>query len=528
MRDFQAPGRSAVIAENGMAATSHPLASSTALKVLKEGGNAVDAAVAAAATLAVVEPQMTGIGGDCFAIVAGADGKILGVDGAGRAARGARTEWYVENGFSEIGAHSAHAVTAPGAVMAWQTLLAVAGKRSLDYLLRDAIRYAEGGYPVASRVAWDWARQVETLRKDEGASRHLLPGGVAPVVGQRHCQPALAATLRAIASEGAKAFYEGAIAAEIAQTVQAKGGFLDEEDLAAVTTGFVDPISVDYRSSTVFELPPSGQGVIALIMLNILDEIGARAFDPDSPDRLHAEIEAARLAYSVRDALLGDPDHMPLSAEAMIAREYARALAAQFRPDSRNETLTIPDQPRSDTVYLSVVDKDRTAVSFINSLYGDFGSQIVTPESGIVLQNRGSCFVTDPLHPNAIAPEKRPLHTIIPAMVCRAGLPSVSFGVMGGAYQPTGHCHVLTNMLDYGMDPQAAIDAPRVFWDETGTIMAESGVCDAVLSELAGRGHSVCRAPKPIGGAQAIVIDRDTGFLIAGSDPRKDGCAIGW
>ncbi|WP_193174656.1 gamma-glutamyltransferase [Oricola nitratireducens] len=527
-RNFQLPGRSPVIAENGLVATSHPLASVSALEVLKAGGNAADAAVAAAATLAVVEPQMTGIGGDCFAIVCTPDGTVTGIDGAGRAAAGAHAEWYAENGFTEIPEHSAHAVTVPGAVRGWETLLAVHGTLGFDRLLRDAIRYAEEGYAVAPRVAFDWAKHVETLAKDEGARHHLLIDGKAPRIGQRHRQPALADTLRMIAKNGADAFYTGAIAAEIAATLQAKGGFLTEEDIAACKTSLVNPLEITYQNHELRELPPSGQGMVAMIMLNLLDLMEARRHPDLSAERYHCEIEAARLAYSVRDAWLSDPDVMPVAAEKLISRDFAETLAVQFDPAKRNQLLTLPGLPNSDTVYLSIVDRDRMAVSFINSLYGDFGAQIVTPESGITLQNRGNCFSADPNHPNAIGPRKRPLHTIIPAMVTKDGLPAISFGVMGGSYQPMGHAHVLGNMLDYGMDPQAAIDHPRVFWDDEGVIRAEDGLPGDVAEKLRAMGHPVAPATGPRGGGQAVVIDRETGFLIGGSDPRKDGCALGW
>jgi len=528
MRNFQLPGRSPVIAENGLVATSHPLASVTALDVLKAGGNAVDAAVAAAATLAVVEPQMTGIGGDCFAIICLPDGRITGLDGAGRAASKAHAEWYAENGFTEIPAHSPHSVTVPGVVRGWETLLVLHGTMDFKRLLGNAIRYAEDGYAVAPRVARDWAKQVETLRQDEGARRHLLFEGEAPRIGQRHRQPALAGVLREIAKRGANAFYTGPIAAEIAATVQAKGGFLSEEDIAGCRSAAVNLLSVTYQEHVLHELPPSGQGMIAMIMLNILDIMDARRFPDLSAERFHCEIEAARLAYSVRDAWLADPDTMPVKADKLIAREFAETLVQQFDPKKRNAALTLPELPDSDTVYLTVVDRNRMAVSFINSIYGSFGSQIVTPETGIVLQNRGACFSADPSHPNAIGPKKRPMHTIIPAMVTKDRLPAISFGVMGGSYQPTGHAHVLSNILDYGMDPQAAIDHPRAFWDGEGVIRAEAGLPEAVVDGLKALGHPVARATDPHGGGQAIVIDREAGFLIGGSDPRKDGCALGW
>ncbi|TCD13911.1 gamma-glutamyltransferase family protein [Oricola cellulosilytica] len=511
-----------------MAATSHPLATMTAVQVLRDGGNAIDAAIAAAATLAVVEPHMTGIGGDCFALVAKPDGSTFGLDGAGRAASAARTEWYVERGFTEIPSHSPHAVTVPGAVKAWHTLLAVGGTMELPRLFADALRYAEEGYAVAPRVAHDWAKQTATLRADEGASLHFLYQGEAPLAGQRHRQPALARTLRAISQDGADAFYTGPVAEEIARTVQAKGGFLSQDDLAAVTTGFVDPLSIDYAGHALMELPPSGQGIVAMIMLNILEQIGVREHAPDSPARYHCEMEAARLAYSVRDILLAEPEHMPVPASTLISSKYAEGLAAQFSAGRRNDRIAIPAIPDSDTVYLTVVDRDRMAVSFINSLYGAFGSQIVTPESGIALQNRGACFVTDPAHPNVIAPSKRPLHTIIPAMVARNGEAAISFGVMGGSYQPVGHAHLLSNMLDYGMDPQEAIDHPRMFWDDEGVIRGEAGIEPAVLEGMSALGHETAPAEAPFGGGQAIAIDRESGFLVGGSDPRKDGCAMGW
>jgi gamma-glutamyltranspeptidase / glutathione hydrolase len=527
-RNFQLPGRSPVIAENGLVSTSHPLASVSALEILKSGGNAADAAVAAAATLAVVEPHMTGIGGDCFAIIARPDGKVTCLNGSGRAPKGAAAEWYAENNFTEIPEHSAHAVTVPGAIRGWEALLAVYGTRSFNRLLADAIRYAEEGYAVAPRVARDWAMQAGTLRNDEGASRLFLPGGETPRAGQRHRQPELAATLRVIASKGADAFYTGAIAEEIASVLHAKGGFMTVEDIAEMRSSFLDPLSIAYADHDLLELPPSGQGLVAMMMLNILEILDARRHPPESVARYHALIEAARLAYSVRDAFLGDPDYMPVPAKDLISKSFAEKLAGQFDPSKRNEMITIPDVPDADTVYISVVDRDRMSVSFINSLYGSFGAQIVTPKSGITLQNRGSCFRAEPGHPNAIGSSKRPLHTIIPAMVMKDGLPAISFGVMGGAYQPMGHAHVLTNILDHGMDPQAAIDHARIFWDDQGVIRAEAGIAPEAIESLRSMGHPVEAAINPHGGGQAVVIDRENGFLIGGSDPRKDGCALGW
>lgn len=528
MRRFDLPGRSPVIAENGIAATSHPLGTGSAMAVLREGGSAADAAIAASATLAVVEPQMTGIGGDCFALVALSDGQVHGLNGSGRAAAGADAAWYRDNGFSEIPELSAHSVTVPGAVKAWEALHQRFGKLPFERLFRDAIALAEGGYPVAPRVAFDWIRQVETLRRDEGARQHLLINGEAPGVGDRVTNKALAASLRRIAREGSTAFYEGAIAAEIAATVQAKGGFLTEADLIAVSADWVTPISTSYGGHQVMEIPPNGQGVVALIMMNLMSLLGARGLGHDSAERYHLEIEAGRIAYAVRDAMVADPDHMTVSSEVLTSMAFAETLAGQFNRTKRNSAVTLPRLPGSDTVYLSVADRDGMAVSFINSVYGTFGSQIVTPLSGVVLQNRGSAFNVLDGHPNAIAPSKRPMHTIIPAMAVKDGKPSVSFGVMGAAYQPMGHAHVFSNLVDHDMDPQEALDHPRAFWGADGVLDLEAGIPAAVREGLAARGHQVREAASPHGGGQMIVVDHARGFFIAGSDPRKDGHAAGF
>jgi gamma-glutamyltranspeptidase / glutathione hydrolase len=528
MRNFDMPGRSPVQAENGMAATSHPLATATAVNVLRDGGNAVDAAVAASATLAVVEPHMTGIGGDCFVIVAEPDGRLHGLNGSGRAPAEASADWHRERGVAEMPETGPHAVTAPGAIKAWETLLEKFGTRGFDALLTDAIRYAEDGFPVHQRVAWDWANYAHELAADEGATQHYLAGGKAPRMGSRHRLPALGRTLRAIAKGGSRSFYQGAIAAEIAETVRKKGGFLSEADLAGVTADWVGTISARYGGHDVHEIPPNGQGITALILLRLMEQVGAGKLDPASAERYHLEIEAARLAYSVRDHLVADAAAMMVSPDDLLADGFIAALAARIDPEKRNPDLSLPKLPGSDTVYLTVVDRDRRAVSFINSLYSAFGSKIVTPVTGIALQNRGACFTLEKGHPNELGPGKRPMHTIIPAMATKRGRAAVSFGVMGGAYQPMGHAHVFSNLSDHGMDPQAAIDHPRLFWGEDGVLEAEAGIAEEVRAALCKRGHQVRAAVTPHGGGQAIVIDRESGFLIGGSDPRKDGLALGW
>ena len=529
MRNFDLPGRSPVIAENGMAATSHPLATATALSILRDGGNAVDAAIAASAVLAVVEPHMTGIGGDCFVILAEPDGSVHGMNGSGRASARAQAGWFREQGFATVPAYGPHAVTVPGALKAWEALAQRFGTRGFDGLFADAIRYAEDGFAIHPRVARDWPSHVAALAADEGGRRHYLVDGQAPAVFSRLKLPALGQTLRRIASEGSRAFYEGEIAAEIARTVQAKGGFLGEDDLAAVTADWVGTIATDYRGHTVHEIPPSGQGITALIILNLMTELGADRLAPGSAERHHLMIEAGRLAYAVRDREVADPAAMSGTVGQILSPAFTGALAKGFDPARRNQALSLPPLPHADTVYLTVVDRDRRAVSFINSIYSGFGARVVTPGSGIALQNRGACFSLVEGHPNEIGPSKRPMHTIIPGMAMKDGRPSISFGVMGGAYQPMGHALVLSNMLDHGMDPQAAIDHPRLFWgDDDRVLEAETGIPQAVRSDLEAKGHTVVSAAAPLGGSQIIAFDHASGFLVGGSDPRKDGCAAGW
>lgn len=528
MRCFDLPGRSRVIAENGMAATSHPLATVVALDVLKDGGNAVDAAVAASAVLAVVEPQMTGIGGDCFAIVAEPDGSVHGLNGSGRVASAADAAALRAMGHDKVPATGGLSVTVPGALDAWERLAARFGTRGLDALLQPAIHYAEAGFAIHERVAWDWAIVADGLARDEGTARHCLRDGRAPVTGERFAFPALGRTLRAIAAGGSRAFYEGAIAREIAATVRKAGGFMEEEDLAAVRSDWVTPISTRYGGHDVLEIPPNGQGIVALVILNILDALGAGKLPPDSAERHHVQIEAGRLAYSVRDHLLADPASMTSSVAQILSAAHARALAARIDPDRRADAIVLPDLPDADTIYLTVVDRDRRAVSFINSIYSSFGAQVATPESGVVLQNRGSCFSLAEGHPNEMKGGKRPMHTIIPAMAMKDGRAAFSFGVMGGAYQPMGHAHVFSNLVDHGMDVQAAIDHARVFWGEGGALLHERHLPADVIGELEARGHVLKPTPKAWGGSQIIRINHETGFLEGGSDARKDGMAAGW
>jgi gamma-glutamyltranspeptidase/glutathione hydrolase len=525
-RDFQLPGRSPVIACEGMAATSHPLASRVAIETLRAGGNAADAAVAAVAVLCVVEPHMTGIGGDCFAMIHAPGRPVWGYNGSGRAGTRASLDALLAQGMRMIAPDSIHAVTVPGAIDAWAAILAAHGRFSLDRVLAPAIHYGESGFPVAARIAWDWAQAVGKLRADAGAVRHLLFDGRAPAEGDVVRLPALAQSLKTVAAQGPRAFYEGPLAQDMVATAAARGSFLAAEDFARHRGEVVAPIATNYRGLDVLELPPNTQGLTALVLLNILERFDLAALDPLGTDRFHLALEAARLAYAVRDTHIADPVAMRVSPLDLLDKNFAAKLAARIDRATRVPLPRAPS-PGDDTVYLTVVDRDRMAVSLINTLYSTFGVGVCTEKSGIMLTNRGACFVLDPDHPNAFGPGKRPMHTIIPALAFRAGRCELSFGVMGAHYQPMGHAQVITNMVDYGMDVQAAIDAPRAFFLGDSAVV-ERGLPEATVDGLRARRHDVVRAPSPWGGAQAIGIDWQRGVLIGGSDPRKDGCALGY
>ncbi len=528
MRDFQLPGRSPAYAQKGMAATSHSLATLTAVDILRAGGNAVDAAIAASAVLCVVEPQATGIGGDCFVLYAPADSdKVVALNGSGKSPGKAELSWFVNQGMKQISLQSPHSVTVPGAVDAWCQLHSDYGKKNFAELLAPAIRLAKEGYTVHPRVAYDWAQLAKKLRATKNATRMLLVDGVAPRAGDRHRQLELGETLAAIAQSGREAFYTGPVAEDMVSYLQSLGGLHTLEDFAAPQAEYVTPISARYRGYDVVECPPNGQGLTALIMLNILAGFSLTDYAPMSAQRLHLECEAARLAYGVRDRYVADPDQASIPLDFLLSEDYAAQLRAKISLDKAMSSLEDSDFPaHPDTVYLCVVDQEGNAVSFINSVFHGFGSGLVGPRTGVVLQNRGAGFVLTEGHRNAIAPYKRPLHTIIPGMLKKAGRAVMPFGVMGGQYQPTGHAHFLTNLLDYRMDVQAALDFPRVFHDGKRCIV-ERGIPVRVQDQLTALGHQVAPAVLPHGGGQAIWIG-EGGDLIGGSDPRKDGNALGY
>ena len=533
MRNFHFPGRSPVLARTAMVATSHPASTLAAIEMLKSGGNAVDATIAAVAVQCVVEPQMTGIGGDCFAILwkpgkGKAKGKLIGLNASGRAPKAATAAWYAKAGIKAIETTSPHAVTVPGAIDGWARLLADHGTRSLAEVLAPAIEQAEAGYPVTARVAYDWAHLEAKVKLHPGARQHLLIDGKTPKAGDLVPCKELARTLKLIAKGGRDAFYSGEVAEDMVSELKAMGGLHTLADFAAQSSTYVDPIWVNYQGHDICELPPNLHGIVALIMLNMLKKLGKLDADPTGTQRYHMLMEAARLAYDARDIFVADPDMADVPIDTMLSDGFAAELAGRIDPKKRTENLgPIPEPKGSDTVCLSVADKDGMVVSFINSVFAGFGSGIVTRKTGIVLHNRGQGFVLDPKHRNCIGPRKRPLHTLVPAMAMKDGRPSFSFGVMGAAFQPIGHVYAVTNLLDYGMDPQEAVDGPRVFF-ENGNVEVEQSVPKKTFDGLKAMGHPVVWRRDPWGGAQMIAFDWEKHLFTGASDPRKDGMALGY
>jgi gamma-glutamyltranspeptidase/glutathione hydrolase len=508
-----------------MVATSHPIAARAALRILEDGGNAVDAAIAGAVVLGIAEPQSTGIGGDLFALVKPADSEeVIALNGSGRAPKGLSAAALRARGLTAIPTESAHSVTIPGAVDAFCRLSARFGRNGLAESLGPAIRYAEQGIPVAPRVAFDWADEVGRMTQD--ARRHFSRDGKPLAAGDIFRAPGQAEVLRRIARDGRDSFYVGEVADDMLAALHALGGTHTAEDFAATEATWGEAIATDFAGHEVLEHGPNGQGITALLLLNILKNFDLSALDPFGADRAHIEAEAAKLAYDARNRFVADAAHMT-RADHMLSQATADRLAALI--DTKRAMPMPPpgaEAVHRDTILITVVDADRMAVSLIYSVFHSFGSGIASPKFGIALQNRGAGFTLAEGHPNEAAGGKRPMHTIIPAMLKRNGRVVMPFGVMGGQYQACGHARFVTNHLTYGMDPQFAIDGPRCF-PQAGALMVESGYSDAVKADLAARGHDVVRPDGPIGGAQAILMTAD-GQLIGGSDPRKDGCALGY
>jgi len=536
--------RSQVIAPHGMVATSQPLAVQAGVDVLKRGGHAVDAAIAANAMLALVEPMSCGPGGDLFAMVWDASaGRLYGLNGSGRAPRAMTRDAFAARDLDRVPDRGPLSWTVPGCIDGWFALHGRFGRLPLEDLLAPTIAYAEFGFPISPVIGRTWASAEERLRADPGAAAAFLVQGRAPRVGEKIRNLDLAATLRAVSEGGRDAFYSGPIAERIVACSRSVGGLIAPDDLANHASTWDDPVSIRYRGHDVWELPPNGQGIAALQMLALLEGFDLAGLEPGSADLVHLEVEAKKLAFEDRARYYADPAFADVPVDALISAKYAsrrrkeigrsRALTDVRAGDPRLET--------GDTAYLTVVDADRNAVSLIQSLYQDFGSGVVPLGTGFALQNRGSLFNLDPEHPNRLEPGKRPFHTIIPAFVTRDGQPRFSFGVMGGDMQPQGHVQVLVNVLDLGMDVQAAGDALR--WRHVGSstpigdraqkgglVLLESGFAQKTFDGLVAKGHCVEFRPygPGFGGYQGIWIDTETGMLHGGSEPRKDGGALGY
>lgn len=538
-----AQSRSVVVAEHGIVATSQPLAVQAGLEVLRRGGNAADAAVAAGGVLGVVEPMSCGIGGDLFVIYWDAKSKKLyGLNASGRSPFDLSRDVFSKQGLREIPDEGPLSWSVPGCVSGWDDLLRRFGTRSLADLLQPAIDSAEQGFPVSEIIARDWHSAAKGLARWSDSAETYLPGGRAPTVGQVFRNSRLAATYRTIAAGGAEAFYRGEIARQIVEFSRSNGGYFSLRDFAEHHNDWVEAVSTNYRGYDVWELPPNGQGIAVLEMLNLLEGYDLAALGPGNAEYLHLLVEAKKLAFADRAKFYSDPAFNQLPIAELIGKPYAEQRRRMINRD-RAATDVPPGDARlahGDTIYLAVVDKDRNCCSYIQSNYYGFGSLVVPGDLGFALQNRGTLFALDAEHFNRFEPHKRPFHTIIPAMVTKDGRPAFCFGVMGGDMQPQGHVQVLVNVIDFKLNVQAAGDAARVRHSGSatptglpadaagGTVFVESGVSDEAIEALRSKGHQVTRARGGYGGYQGIWIDWEHSVLHGASDPRKDGCAAGY
>ncbi len=532
--------RSAVMARHGMAATSQPLATAVAIRVLQDGGNAVDAAIAANAVLGVVEPMSCGPGGDLFAIVWHAETRELhGLNASGGAPHAATLESFRSKGLDLIPTHGPLSWSVPGCVDGWDQLRTRFGTKSWAELLAPGIAYAEEGFPVSEIIADDWQDAAHLLARIPTSAACFLPGGRAPEAGAIFRNPGLARSMRLIAQDGRDAFYRGPLADAMVAYSRQVGGLFERRDFEDHTSTWVEPVSTKYRGHDVWELPPNGQGIATLQMLNLLEPYDLKRMGPRSAEALHLMIEAKKLAYEDRAKYYADPEFAKVPVAALISKAYAAGRAHLIDLNHASER-PMPGEPgEADTIYLTVVDKDFNAVSLIQSVFSGFGSYHVPDDLGFSLQNRGCLFALDPSHANRLEPRKRPFHTIIPGFVTKEGKPWLSFGLMGGDMQAQGHAQVLCNLIDFGMDVQEAGDAPRFHHigsseptgqraRDGGTVALESGIGPEVRRALEAKGHRLVTMRGGFGGYQAIRIDVEHGVLIGGSDPRKDGGAMGY
>jgi len=525
--------RSVAMGPGGMVASSQRLATLAGYKALSRGGNAVDAAVAMVSTLSVVEPHSVGIGGDAFALIYLAkEDKLVGMNASGRAPYRADIAWFHDKGIRAMPERGILSVTVPGALHGWAQAVERYGNLELGVLLEDAVYYGENGFPVTEVIAGEWKYMEDLLRAQKGSSKTYLIDGKAPVPGQVFRNGDLARTYGTIARDGIEAFYEGEICEAIVDCSQRNDGLLSPEDFKNHTTTWVEPIAANYRGYTIFELPPNGQGITALETLNILEGYDMASLGHHSPEHLHLLIEAKKIAFSDRDYFVTDPEFEDIPVDRLLSKGYAKQCRDMIDPDRAMVPPSPPSYaPGSDTVYVAAVDQDRNAASFISSIYLPFGSGLVVDGTGIILQNRGNSFSLDPSHPNRVEPHKRPMHTIIPGMVFKDGRFLMTFGVMGGDMQPQGHVQFLMNLIDFKMNLQEAVDAPRLRHLHGMEVYLEDGISRKTASSLKEKGHHIVQIPSSVnqvGGGQAIYLDRSQNMLLGASDRRKDGCALGY
>lgn len=535
--------RSEVIGQHGMVATSQPLATQIGLDILKNGGNAIDAAIAANAALGLMEPTGNGMGGDLFAIIWDAKSqKLYGYNGSGRSPKSLTLDYFIDNGYTDIPAHGPLPVSVPGAVDGWFAMHKRFGQLGMETILQPTINYAEQGFPLSELIAWYWQRSTPVLSQYPGFTEQFTLGGKAPVKGQIWKNQNLANTLKALVTGGRDAFYKGDIARIIGDFMQANGGFLSYTDLASHTGEWVEPQSVNYRGYDVWELPPNGQGIAALQILNILEGFDLARYGWNSADYVHLFLEAKKLAFEDRGKFYADPDFSAAPIDWLLSKTYAAERRKLIDLESASRSLSAGDAPNDgDTIYMTTADKDGNMVSLIQSNYRGMGSGMAPPGLGFILQDRGEMFVLKEGHANTFEPGKRPFHTIIPAFITKDGKPWVSFGLMGGGMQPQGHAQIVINLIDFGMNLQEAGDAPRIHHSgstqptgqntsmtDGGTVNLESGYGYDIIRALGDRGHRLAPARGVYGGYQAILRDPETGVYYGASESRKDGQAAGY
>ena len=532
--------RSEVIAENGMVATSHPLATQIGIDILKKGGNAVDAAIAANAAIGLMEPTGNGIGGDLFAIIwIENNKKLYGLNASGRSPKNLKLEYFKNNGFSKIPAYGPLPVSVPGCVDGWFEMHEKFGSLNMKQILKPAINYAENGFPVSELVSYYLGISAKNFGKYPNFNETYLINGFSPKKGQIFKNKDLANTLKIISEKGRSGFYEGKIAKIMSDFIIDQGGFLSYEDLKNHKSDWIEPVSTNYRGYDVWELPPNGQGIAALQMLNLLEKFDIKSMGFGSAEYIHHFVEAKKIAFADRAKYYADMDFNDIPVDFLISKEYADKRRDEIKPTRAARSVKAGEIENGDTIYLTVADKDGNMVSLIQSNYRGMGSGMVPPGLGFMLQDRGELFSLDKDHYNVYEPEKRPFHTIIPAFITKDNKPYISFGLMGGAMQPQGHAQIVINLIDFGMNLQEAGDAPRIRhvsnqqptggeMFDGGELSLESGFDYKEIRKLMKFGHKVIFSLGSFGGYQAIMYDDELGVYFGASESRKDGSAMGY